>query len=105
MGVMKAGENNERLTPSCKCLWGIIFNVFPVFIVKKTTNIKIIDPFCSISGKNVGVMYITEPLIKGLSKQQNLACISSLNLSSPKDGDKKFKVSYWKYLEIKLSVK
>ncbi|XP_032933488.1 centriolin isoform X2 [Catharus ustulatus] len=42
-------------------------------------------------GKNVGVKYITEPLIKGLSKQQNLACISSLNLSSPKDGDKKFK--------------
>uniref|UniRef100_A0A8C3UVW4 Centriolin n=1 Tax=Catharus ustulatus TaxID=91951 RepID=A0A8C3UVW4_CATUS len=41
--------------------------------------------------KNVGVKYITEPLIKGLSKQQNLACISSLNLSSPKDGDKKFK--------------
>ncbi|XP_064249940.1 centriolin isoform X2 [Passer domesticus] len=38
-----------------------------------------------------GVRYITEPLIKGLSKQQNLACISSLNLSSPKDGDKKFK--------------
>ncbi|KGL99102.1 Centriolin, partial [Charadrius vociferus] len=38
-----------------------------------------------------GVRYITEPLIKGLSKQENLACISSLNLSSPKDGDKKFK--------------
>ncbi|KFW83737.1 Centriolin, partial [Manacus vitellinus] len=38
-----------------------------------------------------GVKYITEPLIKSLSKQQNLACISSLNLSSPKDGDKKFK--------------
>ncbi|KFP11140.1 Centriolin, partial [Egretta garzetta] len=38
-----------------------------------------------------GVRYITEPLIKGLSKQENLACISSLNLSSLKDGDKKFK--------------
>ncbi|NXP66099.1 CNTRL protein, partial [Chloropsis cyanopogon] len=38
-----------------------------------------------------GVKYITEPLIKGLSKQQNLACISTLNLSSPKDGVKKFK--------------
>ncbi|NXI61404.1 CNTRL protein, partial [Anseranas semipalmata] len=38
-----------------------------------------------------GVRYITEPLIKVLSKQENLACISSLNLSSPKDGDKKFK--------------
>uniref|UniRef100_A0A663F5P7 Centriolin n=1 Tax=Aquila chrysaetos chrysaetos TaxID=223781 RepID=A0A663F5P7_AQUCH len=38
-----------------------------------------------------GVRYITELLIKGLSKQENLSCISSLNLSSPKDGDKKFK--------------
>ncbi|NXM21071.1 CNTRL protein, partial [Ploceus nigricollis] len=43
------------------------------------------------NGVSPGVKYITEPLIKGLSKQQNLACISSLNLSSPKDGDKKFK--------------
>ncbi|NXF85829.1 CNTRL protein, partial [Eubucco bourcierii] len=38
-----------------------------------------------------GVKYITEPLIKGLSKQENLTYISSLNLSSPKTGDKKFK--------------
>ncbi|XP_050176263.1 LOW QUALITY PROTEIN: centriolin [Myiozetetes cayanensis] len=43
------------------------------------------------NGVTSGVKYITEPLIKALSKQQNLACISSLNLSSPKDGDKKFK--------------
>ncbi|KFV95457.1 Centriolin [Fulmarus glacialis] len=43
------------------------------------------------NGVNPGVRYITEPVIKGLSKQENLACISSLNLSSPKDGDKKFK--------------
>uniref|UniRef100_A0A8C3P1I5 Centriolin n=1 Tax=Cyanoderma ruficeps TaxID=181631 RepID=A0A8C3P1I5_9PASS len=43
------------------------------------------------NGVNPGVKYITEPLIRSLSKQQNLACISSLNLSSPKDGDKKFK--------------
>ncbi|NWU54286.1 CNTRL protein, partial [Dromas ardeola] len=43
------------------------------------------------NGVSAGVRYITEPLIKGLSKQENLACISSLNLSSPKDGDKKFK--------------
>ncbi|XP_018773141.3 centriolin isoform X2 [Serinus canaria] len=42
-------------------------------------------------GVSPGVRYITEPLIKGLSKQQNLACISSLNLSSPQDGNKKFK--------------
>uniref|UniRef100_A0A8B9TF39 Centriolin n=1 Tax=Anas platyrhynchos TaxID=8839 RepID=A0A8B9TF39_ANAPL len=49
---------------------------------------------CLISEENgvsPGVKYITEPLIKVLSKQENLACISSLNLSSPKDGDKKFK--------------
>ncbi|NXO09933.1 CNTRL protein, partial [Oriolus oriolus] len=43
------------------------------------------------NGFSPGVKYITEPLIKCLSKQQNLAYISSLNLSSPKDGDKKFK--------------
>ncbi|XP_066189025.1 centriolin [Sylvia atricapilla] len=43
------------------------------------------------NGVSPGVKYITEPLIRGLSKQQNLACISTLNLSSPKDGDKKFK--------------
>ncbi|KAL2298169.1 hypothetical protein Nmel_017132, partial [Mimus melanotis] len=43
------------------------------------------------NGVSPGVKYITEPLIKGLSKQQSLACINSLNLSSPKDGDKKFK--------------
>ncbi|XP_066057163.1 centriolin isoform X2 [Chamaea fasciata] len=43
------------------------------------------------NGVSPGVKYITEPLIKDLSKQQSLACISSLNLSSPKDGDKKFK--------------
>ncbi|KAI1232201.1 hypothetical protein IHE44_0007267 [Lamprotornis superbus] len=43
------------------------------------------------NGVSPGVKYITEPLIKGLSKQQNLACINSLNLSSPKAGDKKFK--------------
>ncbi|NXA49782.1 CNTRL protein, partial [Nothocercus julius] len=43
------------------------------------------------NGVNPGVRYITESLIKALSKQENLACISSLNLSFVKDGDKKFK--------------
>ncbi|PKU37454.1 centriolin isoform x1 [Limosa lapponica baueri] len=43
------------------------------------------------NGVSAGVRYITESLIKGLSKQENLAFISSLNLSSTKDGDKKFK--------------
>ncbi|NWV55619.1 CNTRL protein, partial [Daphoenositta chrysoptera] len=55
-------------------------NVGPAFKFQKGEN-----------GFSPGVKYITEPLIKGLSKQQNLAYISSLNLSSPKDGDKKFK--------------
>ncbi|NXT72095.1 CNTRL protein, partial [Chaetops frenatus] len=55
-------------------------NVGPAFKFQKGEN-----------GISPGVKYITEPLIKGVSKQQNLACISSLNLSSPKDGDKKFK--------------
>ncbi|XP_064891578.1 centriolin isoform X4 [Columba livia] len=43
------------------------------------------------NGVSAGVRYITEPFIKCLSKQENLAFISSLNLSSPKDADKKFK--------------
>ncbi|NWS40158.1 CNTRL protein, partial [Probosciger aterrimus] len=43
------------------------------------------------NGVSPGVKYMTEPLIKSLSKQENLAYISSLNLSSPKDGDKRFK--------------
>uniref|UniRef100_A0A7M4ESE9 Centriolin n=1 Tax=Crocodylus porosus TaxID=8502 RepID=A0A7M4ESE9_CROPO len=43
-----------------------------------------------------GVRYITESLIKNLSKQENLAYVNSLNLSLGKDLDKKFKVSYWK---------
>uniref|UniRef100_A0A8C3DWB5 Centriolin n=1 Tax=Corvus moneduloides TaxID=1196302 RepID=A0A8C3DWB5_CORMO len=45
----------------------------------------------SENGFSPGVKYVTEPLIKRLSNQQNLAYIISLNLSSPKDGDKKFK--------------
>ncbi|XP_065593258.1 centriolin [Cyrtonyx montezumae] len=43
------------------------------------------------NGVSSGVRYVTEPLIKSLSKQENLAHIRSLNLSSPKKGDKKFK--------------
>ncbi|XP_074871233.1 centriolin isoform X3 [Carettochelys insculpta] len=38
-----------------------------------------------------GVRYITESLIKNLSKQENLAYVNSLNLSLAKDGGKKFK--------------
>nr|XP_014427854.1 centriolin isoform X2 [Pelodiscus sinensis] len=38
-----------------------------------------------------GVRYITESLIKNLSKQENLTHVNSLNLSLAKDGGKKFK--------------
>ncbi|XP_015744996.1 centriolin isoform X1 [Python bivittatus] len=38
-----------------------------------------------------GIRYITEPLIKKLAKQENLARITALNLSLGKDGGKKFK--------------
>ncbi|XP_065428151.1 centriolin isoform X4 [Chrysemys picta bellii] len=38
-----------------------------------------------------GVRYITESLIKKLSKQENLTYVNSLNLSLAKDGGKKFK--------------
>ncbi|XP_017601121.1 PREDICTED: centriolin isoform X2 [Corvus brachyrhynchos] len=55
-------------------------NVGPAFKFQKGEN-----------GFSPGVKYVTEPLIKRLSNQQNLAYIISLNLSSPKDGDKKFK--------------
>ncbi|KAM8995588.1 centriolin isoform 1-T2 [Ara ararauna] len=55
------------------------------------TEEKVEAAFNSKNGLSPGVKYITEPLIKSLSKQENLAYISSLNLSSPKDGDKRFK--------------
>ncbi|KAM7144423.1 centriolin isoform 2-T6 [Macrochelys suwanniensis] len=38
-----------------------------------------------------GVRYITESLVKNLSKQENLTYVNSLNLSLAKDGGKKFK--------------
>ncbi|XP_034969295.2 centriolin isoform X1 [Zootoca vivipara] len=38
-----------------------------------------------------GIRYITETLIKKLSKQENLARVTTLNLSLAKDGGKKFK--------------
>lgn len=43
---------------------------------------------------HAGVRYITEALIKKLTKQDNLAMVKSLNLSLSKDGGKKFKVGY-----------
>lgn len=51
-----------------------------------------------------GVRYITEALIKKLSKQDNLALVKSLNLSLSKDGGKKFR--YIENLEkcVKLEV-
>ncbi|XP_029392326.1 centriolin isoform X5 [Mus pahari] len=52
----------------------------------------------------VGVRYITESLIKKLTKQDNLALVKSLNLSLSKDGGKKFR--YIENLEkcVKLEV-
>ncbi|XP_012885594.1 PREDICTED: centriolin isoform X2 [Dipodomys ordii] len=52
----------------------------------------------------VGVRYITEALIKKLTKQENLALVKSLNLSLSKDGGKKFR--YIENLEkcVKLEV-
>lgn len=45
-----------------------------------------------------GIRYITELLIKKLSKQENLARVTSLNLSLAKDGGKKFKVSIFTHI-------
>uniref|UniRef100_A0A8D0HHR8 Centriolin n=1 Tax=Sphenodon punctatus TaxID=8508 RepID=A0A8D0HHR8_SPHPU len=42
-------------------------------------------------GINPGVRYITESLIKKITKQESLAHVTSLNLSLAKDGGKKFK--------------
>ncbi|XP_077162677.1 centriolin isoform X2 [Paroedura picta] len=42
-------------------------------------------------GFSPGIRYITEPLIKKLSKQENMGRVTSLNLSLAKDGGKKFK--------------
>ncbi|XP_035878050.1 centriolin isoform X1 [Phyllostomus discolor] len=53
---------------------------------------------------HAGVRYITEALIKKLTKQDNLALVKSLNLSLSRDGGKKFK--YIENLEkcVKLEV-
>uniref|UniRef100_A0A670KLP4 Centriolin n=1 Tax=Podarcis muralis TaxID=64176 RepID=A0A670KLP4_PODMU len=45
----------------------------------------------AIIHRNPGIRYITETLIKKLSKQENLARVTTLNLSLAKDGGKKFK--------------
>ncbi|XP_072288034.1 centriolin isoform X2 [Pyxicephalus adspersus] len=42
-------------------------------------------------GKEPGIRYITETLIQKLSKQENLAFVTTLNLSLSKEGGKKFK--------------
>ncbi|XP_070286922.1 centriolin isoform X3 [Myotis yumanensis] len=56
------------------------------------------------AGSHAGVRYITEALIKKLTKQDNLALVKSLNLSLSKDGGKKFR--YIENLEkcVKLEV-
>ncbi|CAK6433678.1 unnamed protein product [Pipistrellus nathusii] len=56
------------------------------------------------AGSRAGVRYITEALIRKLTKQENLALVKSLNLSLSKDGGKKFR--YIENLEkcVKLEV-
>jgi len=53
---------------------------------------------------HAGIRYITEALVKKLTKQDNLALVKSLNLSLAKDGGKKFR--YIENLEkcVKLEV-
>ncbi|XP_037654261.1 centriolin isoform X3 [Choloepus didactylus] len=53
---------------------------------------------------HAGVRYITEALVKKLTKQDNLALVKSLNLSLSKDGGKKFR--YIENLEkcVKLEI-
>nr|KAF6433132.1 centriolin [Molossus molossus] len=59
---------------------------------------------CREPDSHAGVRYITETLIKKLTKQDNLALVKSLNLSLSKDGGKKFR--YIENLEkcVKLEV-
>lgn len=57
-----------------------------------------------ISGADsyVGVRYITEALIKKITKQDNLTLVHSLNLSLSKDGGKKFRVGFQQFLNINI---
>uniref|UniRef100_A0A8C2YAE1 Centriolin n=1 Tax=Coturnix japonica TaxID=93934 RepID=A0A8C2YAE1_COTJA len=68
---------SQQTSPCFSCIWCEVQDEYKSHLYE--------------NGVSPGVRYITEPLIKSLSKQENLAYISSLNLSSPKDGDKKFK--------------
>ncbi|XP_073496917.1 centriolin isoform X2 [Phyllobates terribilis] len=56
-----------------------------------TTEYSDISEYEIQEGNDPGVRYITQTLIQRLSKQENLAFVSSLNLSLSKDGGKKFK--------------
>uniref|UniRef100_A0A8C2TFG5 Centriolin n=1 Tax=Coturnix japonica TaxID=93934 RepID=A0A8C2TFG5_COTJA len=71
---------SQQTSPCFSCIWCEVQDEYKSHLC-----------FYYENGVSPGVRYITEPLIKSLSKQENLAYISSLNLSSPKDGDKKFK--------------
>ncbi|KAM7093177.1 centriolin isoform 1-T1 [Molossus nigricans] len=67
-------------------------------------SIHLDDQDCREPDSHAGVRYITETLIKKLTKQDNLALVKSLNLSLSKDGGKKFR--YIENLEkcVKLEV-
>ncbi|XP_010601244.1 centriolin [Fukomys damarensis] len=67
-------------------------------------NSMLLDKDQKAPDSRVGIRYITEALIKKLTKQDNLALVKSLNLSLSKDGGKKFR--YIENLEkcVKLEV-
>ncbi|XP_044796482.1 centriolin isoform X3 [Bubalus bubalis] len=54
-------------------------------------NSMLLDYHDQKADSHAGVRYITEALVKKLTKQENLTLVKSLNLSLSKDGGKKFK--------------
>lgn len=64
------------------------FSFYYCIVTHSNTLLFISDDNCI----SPGIRYITETLIKKLSKQENLARVTTLNLSLAKDGGKKFKV-------------
>uniref|UniRef100_A0A670KKR2 Centriolin n=1 Tax=Podarcis muralis TaxID=64176 RepID=A0A670KKR2_PODMU len=63
------------------------FSFYYCIVTHSNTLLFISDDNCI----SPGIRYITETLIKKLSKQENLARVTTLNLSLAKDGGKKFK--------------
>uniref|UniRef100_A0A8D2J2T4 Centriolin n=1 Tax=Varanus komodoensis TaxID=61221 RepID=A0A8D2J2T4_VARKO len=62
--------------------------------IKTSAGLQVAHSFCQRhkeGSQAPGIRYITEPLINKLSKQENVARVTALNLSLAKDGGKKFK--------------